>query len=408
MGNQVNIPALRFSEFNEVDDNSYKKHFFKDIFIFSTGKNIKQNEASPEFDTPCVRYGELYYMYNEVIKDIINRTNLDKSDLVLSSGDEILLPSAGEDPLDIGSASALTIENVAIGRTINILKPMTANVYSQIYAAYYINHKLRKKISTLAKGVSISNVYNSDLKTLEIILPSLLEQTKIATFISTIDKRINLLSNQKEQLELYKKGLMQKIFSQELRFKDENGEEFPDWEEKRLGEIGTFFSGGTPLTSKKEYYNGHIPFIKSGEIKSNKTEQFITELGLKNSSAKIVEIGDLIYALYGATSGEVAISKIQGAINQAVLCIRTNELSRFFYHYLYFKKENIIKAYLQGGQGNLSAEIVKSLIIPVPTISEQKKIDSFLSIIDKQIEEVIYQIDESIEYKKGLLQKLFV
>jgi type I restriction enzyme, S subunit len=159
---QNNTPALRFPPFTE----GWVKKSFNDIFIFSTGKNIKQNEASPEFETPCVRYGELYHMYNEVINEVINKTNLDKSELLFSQGNEILLPSAGEDPLDIGSASALTIENVAIGRTINILRPLKANIYSQIYVAYYINHKLKKNIATLAKGVSISNVYNSDLKTL--------------------------------------------------------------------------------------------------------------------------------------------------------------------------------------------------------------------------------------------------
>jgi type I restriction enzyme S subunit len=140
-----NVPNLRFQGFPRGEHNPYKKHYFKDIFLFSTGKNIKQDQASPEFETPCVRYGELYYMYNEVINEIINRTNLDKSELRFSKGDEVLLPSAGEDPLDIGLASALTIENVAIGRTINILRPMRANVYSQIYVSYYINQKLRKK-----------------------------------------------------------------------------------------------------------------------------------------------------------------------------------------------------------------------------------------------------------------------
>ncbi|MFL0078568.1 GIY-YIG nuclease family protein, partial [Tenacibaculum maritimum] len=122
------IPKLRFKEFNE----NYKRYSFKDTFIFSTGKNIKQKEASPEFETPCVRYGELYHMYNEVIHEIINNTNLEKSELLFSKGDEILLPSAGEDPLDIGSASALTVKDVAIGRTINILRPLKKNIYSSI------------------------------------------------------------------------------------------------------------------------------------------------------------------------------------------------------------------------------------------------------------------------------------
>lgn len=94
----------------------------------------------------------------------------------------------------------------------------------------------------------------------------------------------------------------------------------------------------------------------------------ITELGLKNSSSKMVEVGDLIYALYGATSGEVAISKINGAINQAILFIRTEQVNRFLYNYLWINKEVIIKTYLQGGQGNLSADIIKSISVPIPTI----------------------------------------
>lgn len=402
------IPKLRFPEFSDLGNKSNIKHSFSDIFLFSTGKNIKQNEASPDFETPCVRYGELYYMYNEVISKVFNKTNLDKSELLLSKGDEILLPSAGEDPLDIGSASALTIENVAIGRTINILKPSKNNVYSQIYVAYYINHKLRKKISTLAKGSSISNVYNSDLKTLEIILPSLAEQTKIANFLTTVDEKIKALKEKKLLFEEYKKGLMQKIFSQEIRFKQDDGSDFDDWEQKSLGEIGTFFSGGTPLTSKREYFGGNIPFIRSGEINSNFTEQFITQEGLSNSSSKIVEKGDILYALYGATSGEVAISKIAGAINQAILCIRTNEYNLFIYFYLLLKKERILTTYLQGGQGNLSAEIIKSLEIPLPSLTEQIKIATFLASIDEKIDTVRQKIEEAQTYKKGLLQQMFV
>ncbi len=120
------------------------------------------------------------------------------------------------------------------------------------------------------------------------------------------------------------------------------------------------------------------------KINSHKTEQFITEEGLKNSSAKEVKIGDILYALYGATSGEVAISKINGAINQAILCVRTNEDNYFLYSYLRWQKEFIIRTFLQGGQGNLSAEIVKSFKIPFPSLEEQKKISSFLSAIAEQ------------------------
>lgn len=229
------IPIRRFPEFCESD--SYKQYRFEDIFTFSSGKNIKQNEASPEYTTPCVRYGELYHLYGEVITKIINRTNLDPAELKFSNGDEILLPSAGEDPLDIGSASALTLKNVAIGRTINVLRPNGTIDYSPIYVSFYINEKLKKKISTLARGASISNVYNSDLKCLRINLPYIEEQEKVANFLTEVDEKIRLLKAKHVLLQQYKKGVMQKLFSQEFRFKDDNGHAFPEW---RLQAIGKY------------------------------------------------------------------------------------------------------------------------------------------------------------------------
>lgn len=179
------------------------------------------------------------------------------------------------------------------------------------------------------------------------------------------------------------------------------------WEEKRLGEVAKFFSGGTPTSSSKKYYDGTIPFIKSGEISDDKTDQFINELALKDSSAKLVETGDLLYALYGATSGEVAISKISGAINQAVLCIRTDQDKKWLLSYLYFQKGRILARYLQGGQGNLSADIIKNLKISFPELPEQQKIASFLGSVDEWIANLRAQHAEIAQYKKGMMQKIF-
>ncbi|KAA6311382.1 hypothetical protein EZS27_037478, partial [termite gut metagenome] len=159
---------------------------------------------------------------------------------------------------------------------------------------------------------------------------------------------------------------------------------------------------------KKDYYNGDIPFIKSGEIHKNHTEQFISEKALKNSSAKMVEKGDLIYALYGATSGEVGISKVAGAINQAILCVRTSLNTVYLLNYLKLQKENILKTYLQGGQGNLSAEIIKSLEILTPTYSEQVLIANSLSSFDEKIEAEKKILVRYEKLKKYLIQQLFI
>ena len=182
-----------------------------------------------------------------------------------------------------------------------------------------------------------------------------------------------------------------------------------DWEVKKFNKFSKFYSGGTPLTSKSEYYGGEIPFIKSGEIYYDRTEQFLTQEGLNNSSAKLVYRGDLLYALYGANSGEVAISQLEGAINQAILCIQQNKDEAetiYLYNYLKLEKSNIINKFLQGGQGNLSADIIKNLQIPLPPLPEQKKIADCLSTWDCAIEKQSQLINALTQRKKALMQQL--
>lgn len=159
------------------------------------------------------------------------------------------------------------------------------------------------------------------------------------------------------------------------------------WEQRKLGEISNSFSGGTPSVSVKEYYNGSIPFIRSAEINSDSTELFITENGLNNSSARLVNQGDILYAMYGATSGEVGRSKQKGAINQAILAIIPQEGydSEFITQWLKKNKKSIVATYLQGGQGNLSARIVKNLIVDYPKYIEQQKIGQYFQRLDHLI-----------------------
>ena len=290
---------MRFPGFEEA----YKTYSFKDIFLFSTGKNIKQNEASPEFEIPCIRYGELYHLYHEVITEVINKTNLDKSELIFSRGDEILLPSAGEDPLDIGSSSALTVQGVAIGRTINILRPIKPNLYSHTYVSYYINQKLKKKISTLAKGVSISNVYNSDLRTLEINLPLLSEQIKISSFLSLLDQKISTQSKIIEELNVLKINVSKKIFSQELKFKDDNGQQFPEWRIIRLEDV--FYSEkGKGISKNKVDANGKYECVLYGELYTKYNEIIFNIVSRTNEDVGLKsQIGDLLIPSSTTTTG---------------------------------------------------------------------------------------------------------
>ena len=177
-----------------------------------------------------------------------------------------------------------------------------------------------------------------------------------------------------------------------------------EWKRHKLSEICSFYSGGTPSSSKKEFYNGNIPFIRSGELHKDKTELFITEDGLNSSAAKLVEIGDLLLALYGATSGDIAISKIKGAINQAILCIRTKQNKKFIESVWNKHVERLLQTYLQGGQGNLSADIVKNIPFYFADLEEQDKLANFISLLDERISTQNKIIEKYKSLIKGIAQ----
>ena len=180
-----------------------------------------------------------------------------------------------------------------------------------------------------------------------------------------------------------------------------------EWEKYKLSEICSFFSGGTPSSSKKEYYDGNIPFIRSGELHEEQTELFITEDGFKNSAAKMVEVGDLLLALYGATSGDIAISKINGAINQAILCIRTEQNKKFIESIWRKHVGKLLQTYLQGGQGNLSADIVKNISFYFSRIEEQNKLAEFVSLLDERIATQNKIIEDLKKLKSAITDLLF-
>ena len=176
-----------------------------------------------------------------------------------------------------------------------------------------------------------------------------------------------------------------------------------------MGEVTTSYSGGTPDVSNCEYYGDEIPFIRSGEINNFHTDLFITEKGLVNSSAAMVKEGDILYALYGATSGEVSRSKLKGAINQAILAIlpKAKYDSEYIAQWLKTKKRYIVDTYLQGGQGNLSGNIVKDFIVDFSSYNEQLRIGNFASSLDHLITLHQRKLEKLKIIKKSMLENLF-
>lgn len=246
----------------------------------------------------------------------------------------------------------------------------------------------------------------------QIAVPNSEERERIGSFFSRLDTAITLHQRKLETLKKLKRTLLQKMFPKKGQLKPEL--RFPgftnDWEQRKLKDFTLSYSGGTPTVSNKNYYNGTIPFIRSGEISGERTELFITEEGLNKSSAKSVHKGQILYALYGATSGEVSLSKIDGAINQAILAISTKEgySNAFLSFWLRKEKDRITATFLQGGQGNLSGEIVKNLIVPVPSQLEQTKIGDFFNQLDGIITLHQRKLETYKKLKKSLLQKMFI
>ena len=221
-------------------------------------------------------------------------------------------------------------------------------------------------------------------------------------------KKLNFLSEREQSQAClnsaeHEKNQGRKVLNvPNLRFKEFQGE----WEKCKLSEICTFFSGGTPSSSNKDFYGGNIAFIRSGELHADSTELFITQAGFDSSSAKMVEVGDLLLAMYGATSGDIAVSKIKGAINQAILCIRTKQNKKFIESVWNKHVSKNLRKYLQGGQGNLSADIVKGISFSFPTLKEQEKIANLVFLLDERIATQNKIIDKLQSLIKGIAQKI--
>ena len=273
----------------------------------------------------------------------------------------------------------------------------------------------RKQAIRLSTGSTRKRIGLSELKKISFTLPPLPEQQKIASFLSSVDEKLQQLTKKKDLLEEYKKGVMQQIFTQELRFKDDNGNNYPDWEEKKLGELCEFAkSGGTPKSTNKEYYNGNIPFLSISDMTKqgkylNYATKSISEEGVSNSSSWIVPVNTIIYSMY-ASVGFVAINKIPIATSQAVinLGLNSNCNTEFIYYNLVEIKKIIHRFIETGTQGNLNAQTVKNLKIELPCLKEQDKIANFLSSLDSKIDLVSTQIENTNAFKKGILQQMFV
>ncbi|MFY8068622.1 MAG: restriction endonuclease subunit S [Flavobacterium sp.] len=261
-------------------------------------------------------------------------------------------------------------------------------------------------------GLSVQNIKQVETY----ISSSIDEQTKIANFLSAVDEKLNLLKQKKSLLDDYKKGIMQKIFNQEIRFKDDKGNDFEDWKKVILSDVFDY-KKGSGLSKDKLDDNGIFECVLYGELYTKYSEVIFEVKSKTNSNEGLLsEIGDLLIPSSTTTSGidlanVTALNFDNVLLGGDITVLRSNqELSSVFYaYYLSNHKKEEIASYAQGITiVHLYYSHIKDMIIDFPTFEEQTKIANFLSAIDEKIELVSNQIQDTQEYKKGLLQQMFV
>jgi len=399
MSAQMNMPKLRFPEFS----GEWEEKKLGEIGRFSKGKGISKSDIIENGINECIRYGELYTRYGEIISQIYSRTNIDVKNLVLSEENDVIIPASGEKQIDIATASCVLKSGVALGGDLNIIK--TKN--NGVFLSYYLNNTKKVEIANLAQGVSVVHLYSSQLATLNLNLPSIPEQSKIATFLTSIDAKIDQLTKKQTLLKQYKKGVMQKLFSQELRFKADNGSEFSDWEEKKLREITEINPSSKALPESFIYID--LESVDNGELRKENT---VYKSEAPSRAQRVLKINDVLFQtvrpyqmnnLYFDRIGDYVAST-------GYAQLRTKHSPMFLFQYLHFQKfvDKVIERCTGTSYPSINSTDLSNIAISFPTPPEQQKIADFLTAIDRKIYLATEQLDATKQFKKALLQQMFV
>ncbi len=379
-------PELRFPEFS----GEWQVKKLGDVVKFSRGNLLSKNDLKDDGRYKAIHYGELFTQYNEIIGEIKSRTDLDTGKKSLAG--EILMPTSDVTPQGLARASVIHEDGVMIGGDINILKP--DQEISSDFLSYLLNSQ-KKKIMRLVSGTTVRHVYASDLRKASYVFPQKPEQEKIADFLTAVDERIAVGEKKLELLETYKRGVMQKIFSQQIRFKDENGNDYPEWEEKKLGDIAK--KENSPISANEIVG-------RSGKYKvygASGLLQTIDSYNQGESYTAIVKDG----AGVGRLMWCEAESSVLGTLN--IIKPKLNGSSKFLHYLLHtinFQRYSIGSTIPHVYFSDYSKH---KLVVP-ENIEEQQKIAAFLTALDDKITAEKSKLTAVRQFKKALLQRMFV
>jgi type I restriction enzyme S subunit len=351
---------------------------------------------------PWVKTGEINYGVITETEEKITQEGLDNSSARIMPVGTTLMAMYGQG-ITRGRVAILGIDS-AINQACAAIS--INNDISTDFLFYFLTFSY-DKIRSLGHGANQKNLNSAFIRSIEVILPPLPEQRAIAHTLRTIQKAKEARQRELELERERKAALMQYLFTHGTRNEPQN------WKVVRLGEISKISSGGTPSRSKPEYWNGDIPWVKTGEITYGiiqDTEEKITQEGLKNSSAKLVKAGTLLMAMYGqgVTRGRVAILGIDATINQACAAISTlgHISTDFLFYFLSYNYEAIRNLGHGANQKNLNADFIKSITIKLPNYDEQCEIADILRLCDKKITAIGQESTALDELFRAMLEEM--
>ena len=382
------VPKLRFPEF----EGNWKYQDLKSISDIYDGTH--QTPKYVDSGIPFVSVENINDIYNT--DKFISKEAFEKEYKIKPKKDDILMTriTAG-----IIGATSIVKSNTPLAFYVSLALIRVKNndvlveFLNQRINTSYFKHELHRRIIHIAFPKKINL---GEIGLCKISYPLFPEQQKIASFLTSVDERITLLEKQKQGLETYKKGVMQQLFSQQLRFKDDKGKDFPDWEEKKLGDE-VLITKGQQLNKETLSLEGNYPCQNGGIEPSGYTDNF-------NAYENTITISE-----GGNSCGYVNYMSTKFWCGGHCYTLTDVKLeNKFLYQYLKYHQEQIMNLRVGSGLPNIQKSTLSSFKIHKPCLEEQKKIASFLSAIDARIDVVSKQIEQSKVFKKGLLQQMFV
>ena len=397
-----NVPKLRFREFEgEWVEKEYGKiysffttnSFSRDKLNYENGlvKNIHYGDIHTKFSTIFdIRKEDVPFINNDVdLSKIKEESYCQEGDLVIAD--------ASEDYADIGKTIELKeLDNTKLlaGLHTFLARPNKEQVVIGYMGYLLQSWKIRKQVMTMAQGTKVLSLSTKRLAKVKLNLPQKTEQQKIANFLTSIDQKIEQLTKKEKLLVAYKKGIMQKIFSQEIRFRDENGEVYGDWVERKLGDISSKKSSNISANTLKNNEGQYKIYGATGVLK------FIDFFREEENYISIVKDG--------AGVGRVFLCDKQSSVLGTLDILKAKKNINLEFIHLLLSRINFKKYIVGSTIPHIYYKDYALEKINLPSLKEQTKIANFLSSIDKKIEQVNRQIEESKGFKKGLLQQMFV